>query len=280
MKEVVADIKKKKEFATLDDTYIAQRVQSLLLIYPKLKKGLDNPKSREYRTMIKEVRSRLREGYGVFILKGYAEKKISDSDGEILATHRSSAERLHSYPQLYTKVAQSLSAVPSFNTSSSLKVIDLGCGMNPVSYAILKKAIPNSIRCEAYDISSTDTAFLNSYFKDRGIDGHAAKIDLTDEKEFVKINLSKANNQIMVCFLFKLLDTLESANRHITKKLMMHLIQNGADLLIITFPKKTIGGGSNIGENKRWWLEGFLQKENLRFEKSEVGDEIVYLVNK
>jgi hypothetical protein len=297
---LVLEVKKKKELATLDNTYVKKRVEDILKSYPKLAKGLsrDQPeKSREFRTIVKEVRSRLRESYGVFIMKEFSGKKPSDPDEAILASHRSSFERLRDYQSLYKKIFQKLDdvhevsnavhapGVKDVHKKAQLSIIDLGCGMNPTSYAVLKKVVeeddkfdPKNIKYDAYDVSTADCTFLNDYFFAKKINGHASQIDLTKEEEFSKIHSNKKEGTTVVVFLFKLLDTLESVERHITKKLMMHLIKNGADCLVITFPQKTIGGGKMIGENKRWWLEGFLQKEHVHFEKMIVGEEIVYIV--
>jgi hypothetical protein len=289
---LVKDIKKKKELATLDDAFVEERVQALLHSYPKLSKVLASPadkveRSREFNTVVKEVRKRLRESYGVFIMKEFSQKKPSDPDEKILASHRSSFERLHSYGMLYRKVLASLDAVIKEKQASEarLKVVDLGSGMNPASYAVLQDVVKlhnmkTPVRYDAYDISSQDVSFLNQYFRERGIDGKARQIDLTKESEFSKIDLAKKEGETLVCFLFKLLDTLESVERHISKKLIAYLVKQGVDALVITFPQKTIGGGRRISEEKRWWLEGFLQREHLKFEKFPCGDEMVYIVRR
>jgi len=111
----------------------------------------------------------------------------------------------------------------------------------------------------------------------RRIPGRAVQADLADAAEFRKIGLHRAKDEFLACFLFKLVDTLETVNRHISKKLILHLAKR-ADVIAITFPTKTIGGRKRIAEDKRWWLEGFLRAHGLSFKTFSVGDEQVYVI--
>ncbi|MFH1072976.1 MAG: hypothetical protein V1743_06115 [Nanoarchaeota archaeon] len=277
------DIREKKELRTLDADFIEGRIQSFLKKNPNIRRSLmvkalgdaaKIKKTREYRLVLKSVRKELREVYGVFIMQGYAEKKASDSDEKILRAHRSSAERLPAYRELYGQIF--LPHAPAWK-GKRVRVIDLGCGMNPASCKLLAGVLKQRITYAAYDVSSQDMAFLNSYFRSRGIRGAAIRIDLAREEDFPMIDLHKAKDEFLACFLFKLVDTLETVNRHISKKLILHLAKH-ADLLAVTFPTKTIGGRKRIAEEKRWWLEGFLRAHDLPFQTSIVGEELLYVI--
>ncbi|MFH1916412.1 MAG: hypothetical protein ABIJ21_04050 [Nanoarchaeota archaeon] len=273
-------IKKKRELTSLDDVFIAERVNLCFLIYPKLKKALydKNPKtvvkSREFNDVVKFVRKDLREVYGIFIMDGFDKKKVDMPDSDLLRLHRSTRERLPFYDMFYQQIFEHL----HLQGHSHLKVVDLGCGLNPVSYKYLNHVAKMPIRYIATEIAAEDVAFLNAYFTERKINGHAVKIDLTDEDQYPKIPLDKDKDTFLVCFLFKLIDTFEATKRHTSKKLIAFLAKR-ADALVITFPTKSIGGRNSIEENKRWWLEGFLQNNNLQFEKFELGGEMVFVVN-
>jgi hypothetical protein len=274
---LVGKIRKKRELSSLDEETVRHYIRQCFFINPKLEKALrlKNPrtaiKSREFNDVVKFARASLREVYGVFIMDGFEKKNIEMSDDALLRLHRSSSERIASYPLLYQAV---FSAIPS---AHRVKIVDLGCGINPASYQYITKVAKVTPRFIATEISSDDVSFLNSYFKDRRLDGVAVRLDLTKEDDYALLDLSKREGETLVCFLWKLIDTFEATKRHTSKRLISFLSKK-ADILVITFPEKSIGGRKTIGENKRWWLENFLENAHLKFEKSIVGDEIVYVV--
>jgi hypothetical protein len=276
---LIRKIKKKKELSSLDDEIISKYIHQCYAIYPKLERSLREKnirtvaKSREFNDVVKFARKSLREVYGVFIMDGFEKKSVEMSDQELLLLHRSTKERWNHYAYFYQEIFTSMK---DDMTGKKLKVVDLACGLNIASHNVLEKAVPGPIEYVEIEVAKDDVRFIDEYMKDRDLRGKAIALDLTKE-EFEKIPLHKGKDEFLVCFLFKLIDTFEATKRHTSKKLIAYL-SKFADAIIITFPMKTIGGRKEIEENKRWWLEGFLTANNMKFTKLEIGDEMVFVV--
>ena len=67
--QLIKDIKQKKELSALDDKFVKEELNRFFKrepkIFQKLKEDL-NPKSKEYKKVVKEVRAKLRRSYGLF----------------------------------------------------------------------------------------------------------------------------------------------------------------------------------------------------------------------
>ena len=87
-KELIEDIKDKKELRTLDESFIRNKLnvffedrhheQAKERFLKKLgssKTYKQFTKSKEYKFLIKELRAELRKVYGVFIMEGYSDRK-------------------------------------------------------------------------------------------------------------------------------------------------------------------------------------------------------------
>ncbi|MBU1976100.1 MAG: hypothetical protein KKG59_06885 [Nanoarchaeota archaeon] len=275
VKELTIDIKKKKELHSLDDDFVSERINLFLKnnskVYATLKKkDISKVKrSKEYTHIMKIIRKDLREAYGMFILPSYDKKRVDGEMNNILATHQSSKERMHNYLDIYGRIWKSM------DTKKTVQILDLGCGMNPVSAPIIIDMTKANITYSAYDISSQDMKFLNQYFKEHKIKGTATALDLSKEEEFHKIKVSE--KEYVVCFMFKLLDTLETIKRHTSKKLVAYMT-TVADIIVVSFPKTGISGKKNIHTDRRSWFETFLHKESCKYEIFEVVNEIFYII--
>lgn len=276
---LIRKIKKKKELLSLDDAIISKYILQCYAVYPKLERPLKEKnirtvaKSREFNDVVKYVRKSLREIYGVFIMDGFEKKSIIMEDRELLQLHRSTKERQNQYAYFYLEI---FSSMKIDLVEKRLKVVDLGCGLNIASHIFLEKAVSVPVEYTEIEVSKDDVAFINAYMKDRQLKGKALALDLANE-DFERIPLKKEKDEFLVCFMFKLIDTFEATKRHTSKKLIAYLSKH-ADAIVISFPMKTIGGRKEIEENKRWWLEGFLTTNNMKFTKMEIGDEIVFVV--
>lgn len=263
-KIIISAIKDKKELRSLDDSYVENVLVKYFSQNKKLEKKLLekelNPKSKEFKETIKEVRAKLREVYGVFqkedahkreellhfysLAKGKGEKlKQLDS---LLRTHQSTYERVNAYPTLFKELFKDLDSVEN--------ILDLGCGFNPLAYRWLG--------CEpkytASDISSQDMTLLQEFFDFEEIEGETKKCNLLNEEE--RTELFAGNWDVV--FMFKLVDTLESQQRHISKKIITELREK-CSCIIISFPMVSIGGRVFREGEKENWFSAFLRKEHI-----------------
>lgn len=270
----VAEIKKKKNLNSLPDDFVKALIEDFFVKYPKMRTILaSHPKplkSKDFKLMLKEIRKRLHEIYGVFILdrkdlrplKEHL-KKVKSLDEEalelhtrILEAHKSSAERVNFYSHVYEKIF-SITGKPK-------SILDLACGLNPLSFPWmgLKK-----VKYFAYELTEEDCKFIQEYLdlmKSFGLDGKAFAVDLMKVGQLPKAD---------VCFLFKALDSLEDLERNYSEKL---LVKIPAKFIVVSFPTMSIGGGNPI--RQRGWFFRMMRKLNYSAETFEIENEIFYVV--
>jgi len=273
LQELTQDIKSKQELAGLDQDFVMKRLQEFFRKHEKSKKALEakkfNRKSKEYKEVIKAVRKELREVYGVFILKKYKKrydllKKLEKSPSlenhnQLLALHQSTKERLPYYTEIYKKI---------FNITGKPKsILDLACGLNPVSYPYLGCKPKYS----ASELSLEDSHFIQDYFDAMKIDGLAFQFNLLDFKKTKMSGFIKAD----MCFLLKTLDSLETIKRNISKTLIQGL---PAKHIVVSFPTMSLGGKKAI--KSRNWFKNLLKNIKLEFDTFSIPGEDFFVIHK
>jgi 16S rRNA (guanine(1405)-N(7))-methyltransferase len=280
---IVLKIIEKKELEYLNKDFIEKSLALFILenksTYTKLKeKFLKNEekssKAKELKIIVKGVRSRLRELFGVFYIRGFenAEQLISSITSEnmekvafeLLKTHRSSKERLRYHEEIYDKIAQITNIKPQL-------ILDLACGYNPFSYFFLKESFqcsPDYICC---DLSSKDIILFNKFFQNAGIKGESFYCDLTSDISIPK--KVKAD----ICFLFKTLDSLESASKNSSDRILKEI---NTKYFIVSFPTKSIGGNKQILKSKRAWFYKLLDRLSYTYEEFSIHNELFFVIKK
>jgi hypothetical protein len=299
-KELIEDIKDKKELRTLDEDFIKNKLDVFFkdkhheqlkdrflkkLALSKTYKQFT--KSKEYKFLIKELRAELRKVYGVFILEGYEKRdrlleelkqartveQRTEIHNKLFSLHKSTKERMDHYAELYNIIFDTVNDFEKKeNTQERHKYVlmDLACGMNPLSTILFKDRIK---RYYASDISTDDCEFLKKYFDTTDIDVIIFPADLTDRKIFLKLEKISVD----ICFIFKTLDGLERITRNISEELLRSI---NTKYFAITFPTLSIGGHREIKEHRRLWLERLLEKFGWKYEKFTLGSELLYLIKK
>lgn len=280
---LVSKIIEKKELNNLNKDFIEKELALFILenkvLYSKLKEKFflskkKLPKSKEFKKIIKSMRSRLRELFGVFYLRGFENTEqlinsITDDNMEniafdLLKFHRSSKERLRDYEEIYNKIQSITKITPKI-------VLDLACGYNPFSYFFLKDGFGCSPSYVCCDLSNKDIILFNKFFQNAGIKGSAFYCDLTNDC----LKLFKINTDI--CFLFKTLDSLETTSKNISEKLLKKI---KAKFIVVSFPTKSIGGNKKIFKNKRSWFYKLLDKLGYTYEEFSIHNEMFFVVKK
>lgn len=283
MKEIIAKIKEKKELSSISDAYIKETLDKVLRQNPKLLKSIEEgrTKSSEYSKAVKKTRAKLRVEYGMFseelgerddILAEFRkakeiEKKIELSN-KLLGLHKSTQERMEIYPTIYDKI---------FSITGKPRVIlDLGCGMNPASVFYMHIRL-DTIKYYASELSEKDSLFLEKYFDAMKIKGKAIPIDLKKPNllanlEIEEIGVSEAD----VCFLFKVLDTIEKKGHKLAEELIKAI---NAKWIIASFATHKLGG-RRMEYPRRGWIEKMLERLGYKFKIIEEENEIFYVIKK
>lgn len=310
-KELIQDIKDKKELRTLDDEFVKNKLdvffknRSYEQDKEKFLKKLNDSKtykqftkSREYKFLIKVLRAELRKVYGVFILEGYNKRikllaqlkdipkedkskdnfEYLDLHNQLFSLHKSTKERMDHYDQLYQTIFDKITefedqkSVINSPEKESQKYVFMDLACG--MNPVSSVLFSNRIKkYYASDISTEDCVFLKDYFDTTAIDAVIFPADLTDEKIFPK--LSKIN--VDICFIFKTLDGLERIKRNITGDLLKTI---STKYFAVTFPTLSIGGVREIKEHRRLWFEKLLDNLEWPYDKYTLNSELLYVIKK
>ena len=258
MQSLIEEIKDKKELRALSPDFVGSIAKELL---EKRKANLE--KKSERKAFIKEVRSVLHSVYGVFKKSKYAKrnkllKEIAGVDdiethNKILRLHRSTKERLPYYSMAYDRI---------FSITGKPKtILDLGCGLNPLSLPYMKL---KEVTYYASELTEEDTKFIQDYIDSMRIKGKAFQMDLTRIDKLPTAD---------ICFMFKLLDTLETLKWDVTKTILERI---DARWIVASFPLKTLGGKKSISKKRLAWFERAI--EGHKYETFEIPNEIFYVI--
>lgn len=272
---LVDDILQKKELSHLDHDFVREKTVVLLnsnnKIMQKLKKEEYSrfKRSKEHDEMIKSIRSKLREIYGAFMLKGHDKRKEalsklkedpSNSNHDcILCLHKSSKERIGYYEEVYKKIFEI--------TGKPGSILDLACGFNPFSYPYLG-CRPSYV---ASDISKEDMEFIRKYFRMMKIKGDAISKDLITD------DISSLSEKADMVFLFKALDSLEAVKKNISRKLMASI---KSKFIVVSFATQSLGGRKMIKKERRSWFEKLAKRLELELVSFEIPNEIFYVLRR
>ncbi len=258
--DLVFEIKKKKEFRNLDDSFVEDALR-------KIAKENQLDISKDEEIIVKKTRAFLREVYGAFLSKNFDKRDkllsslagLNDLEGhrKILKLHISTAERIPYYNQVYA----SIFAI----TGNPGSILDIASGLNPLSYPFM------NIKAKyfAYELSKDDALFLQKYFDKMRISGETLFGDITKSEEMERLP------QADICFLFKAIDTLESIRWNVTGELFSKL---KCKWIVASFPLRTLGKGKLISEKRLSW---FLKLINgMKYERIIIGDEVFFILRK
>ena len=229
----VSEVKKKKTLKRLDDAYVEKIISNVLKKNPKL----------EGKKLLKEVRSVLHFKYGMFWLN----EKLS------LKSHKSSKFRD------YSKLYKDIFAI----TGKPKRVLDLGCGLNPLSYPYLG--------CKPYyiasELCSKDCSRIESYFKRCSIKGKVICLDLTERNSFPKAD---------VCFLFAVFDTIEDKGHKLAEEIIKGL---DCKFIVVSFSTKTLSG-RKMNSPRRGWFERLMKRLGFKYTKLYYPGEMFYVIQR
>lgn len=272
---IIKDILAKKELGNLNEDFVLEKLSLFLEKHKEIKEKLEKieyskfRRSKEHEEIIKKIRAKLREVYGVFIQESYNKRfkfleelkknPSLENHNKILALHKSSQERLPYYPIIYKKIFEV--------TGTPKKIVDFACGLNPFSYPYLGIK-PEYVAC---DLAEKDLEFISEYFKIMKIKGSEKRIDLIkDETEIGEIT----KNADLV-LLLKTLDSLETIKWGNSETLLSKI---KAKSIVVSFSTKSLGGKKTIKKDKRAWFERLVKKFGYEVQAFEMPGELFYIL--
>lgn len=236
---------------------------------------LEAQKGRNAKEVIKAVRNKLHQVGGAYQEKliDYAKWK----DELVLLPHDLRSSEMQAFCRAkmvwHTSTQERLPLLESFYSTSLAGIapihslLDLACGLNPLTYPWLPLADGASL--QAYDIYSDQAVFLNAYFQHTGLSGQAGMCDLTRQVPAQPVQLA---------MLLKTIPCLEQIDKTIGKRL---LTQINADHLLVSFPSHSLSGkGKGMRQNYAAHFQEITAGLPFTIQNFEFSGELVFLLTR
>lgn len=289
-KQFIDVILSKKELNMVDINFAINEFDAFLIRDAKAKKyferGKINERSKEFKRIVKEVRSLLRRAHSLFgvgnrnedYLRFYEElgeintwNRLNELSQLILLSHASSSERIEGYTNLYAWLKKKIKVMNS--------IIDLGCGLHPLSIIFLGKKKLSGMNYFAFDINNSEKDLLHLFFEKLssmcpGFYGQAEIMNLRATTATTKLT---SLDNMDLAFMLKLTDHLDRGQGHkMTEKILTSV---KAKFVLLSFPTIT-RSGNPMRYPKRKWVEYLCERLGYSFENFETKNELFYLVKK
>lgn len=262
--QLLHEIKKNKKYSSIADEIVLEEINN------HLKK---NKLEKITKQDIKEIRNKLHRLYSSY-LRGKKSKRnklleqLKENPNnlnlinKILITSVSAKERLEDYENLYKQIFK-ITEIPK-------NLLDIGCGLNPISYQYMHL---NELNYYAYDIDEEDINFLNEFFNIMKNQGLSGKAQILNARNLQEISFLPQSD---IVFLWKLIDLINTKDAKPGEELIRVLI-NKTKFIVASFATRTIGG-KPMNLPRRKGFELMLERINLKFQTIKTRNEIYYLI--
>lgn len=288
--EVISAILAKKELQSVDRGFILQELEVFLRQDLKARKYLASEKisvrSGEFKRIVKAVRSRLRRAHSLFDLGkksvGFPAfissldsvkswKTLSALGEDILASHASSKERLSDYPLLFQWLVDEVGEFQN--------ILDLGCGLHPLSLVFLDKKKLGNLNYTAYDINLSEKKLLNMFFEAvaRLLPSFSGKADVLNLLNSGAAKFLASQKPVDLCFMLKVTDHLDRGKGHKETEKILQAVQSS--YVLLSFPTIT-RSGAPMRYPKRRWVEYLCRRLGYGFTTLQTKNELFYLIEK
>ena len=264
--EILKKVKQHKKYKSIADEIVVEEINKYLK---------SNPSEKINKEMIKSIRKQLHRLYSSYQTgkktkreKYLEELKTNKNNQELLnnllSITISTKERLNQYPELYKQIFKI--------TGKPKTIVDLGSGLNPLSYPLMKI---KTLNYYAYDIDEEDMKFLNKYFKimkQQGLNGKAEIINLRKLENNSKLkNLPESD----IILLLKVIDLIDEKKKNISEELIKQLIKK-TKYIVASFETLT---RKPMKLPRRQGFEKMLERNNLKAQTIKTDNEIFYMIS-
>ena len=262
--QILQQVKSNKKYKSISNEIVLNEIKKYI------KK---NPNETLNKSMIKEIRKNLHRLYSTYSSKKNKRNKLLEQlkinpnnkgiINQILKTFISANERLEDYQNVYKNIFEI--------TGKPKSIIDLGCGLNPLSFSFMNL---NQLNYYAYDIDEEDIKFINDYFniiKSKGLNGKAQILDVRNQNSVSKLPTSD------IIFMFKLIDLID-INNHKTSEELIKILIKKTKFIVASFATKTITRKQMNFPNRKWF-ELMLNRIKLKFQTFSIKNEIFYVIS-
>ena len=237
--ELLKKIIEKKEFSQLPK-------KDVELVFEKF----ENKELNDYQKL-KLTRDLLRKIYSSFSSRKLL-REVKGRDVEwFLNKHKSTKERLPFYGDIYKKIFLGV-------TEKEISVIDLGAGINGLSYNFFPKNL--KIKYIGIEAVGQLVDLMNKFFLNEKINGKAIHESLFELEKIKKIIEKQKRPRIV--FLFKVIDSLELIERNYSKKLLKEIAPL-ADRIAVSFATRSLGRRSEFSARRNWLINFVEENFNL-----------------
>jgi hypothetical protein len=272
---IVEQVRQKKELCGLSGAFIEFHAFHFLRTHP----AYSISKKAQLDAVVSYVRKQARTIYGVFQIPSLIQFRnqqlpcVSLDDSAtismITSSHISTQERVSFYPEFIQTILAKIYG--GKKNLSSISYVDLGCGLHPVAFFSQIRSCSSYLAVEQ---SEVDAEYLQQFFEKNTLPAKAIGCDLVLELERLP---SLLPSSVDVCFMFKLLDTLESQQRFITYTLFEKI---PATYFVVSFSIKTISAQTTARGEKVGWFCKAMDRLGYSFESIVFASEVVYICQK
>jgi hypothetical protein len=209
---------------------------------------------------IKKTREMLKKIFTSFMGRKIMNPKNKDARWFLLR-HISTRERFDFYQEVYEKIFCNVG-------KKEISIIDLGCGINCLSYEFFPKN--KKINYVGIEGVNQLVDVVNNYFQLNKIKNAKAINESLFELDEIKKILKKEKSP-KICFLFKVLDSLEMVEKDYSKKLLKE-ISKECDFAVVSFATKSFFKKVPF-KVKRNWIKGFIEDNFDILDEFEIGSE-------
>jgi 2-polyprenyl-3-methyl-5-hydroxy-6-metoxy-1,4-benzoquinol methylase len=244
-KEIIEGIVSKKDFSKIPE-------DDILLTYGKFERRECSEEEK-----IRLTRDLLRKVYSAFTSGKLLNIKEKGEEW-LLRKHLSTRERLNYYGELYEKL---------FKGMKKCSVIDLGSGINGLSYKFFPKKV--SVNYTGVEAVGQLVDLMNFYFEKNNLNARAMHESLFNIKNIKK--LIEDCEKPRIAFLFKVIDSLEMIERDYSKKLLKEITPL-CDKIIVSFATRSMIRQDKFKVNRKWIIN-FIDENFILLEDFEIGNE-------
>ena len=177
----------------------------------------------------------------------------------MMRLHASTYERLEVLPTFFQITLASISPVKS--------VLDLACGLNPLSIPWMPLA--DEFSYYASDVVNPLVHFLRHYFELYKVNGEASILDLS---------FSIPSQPVQLALLMKTLPLMEQIEPGLSQKILENL---NAEHILVTYPLRSLGGRrKGMEETYRSQFDQLVVGRDWKIQEFRFPNEVAYLVTK